>query len=105
MNIQVQFSIPDAATATKIANILINERLAACVQTIGPIISTYHWEGQVEQGEEYLCLVKTTKDLYAALEKRIVALHPYEVPEIIGTAISLGLPAYLKWIQSETARD
>ena len=102
MKIQVQFTIPDAASAVKIAHILIKERLAACVQTIGPIVSTYHWEGKVEESEEYLCLVKTTKDQYPALEARIVALHPYQVPEIIGTDITMGLPTYLKWIETET---
>jgi periplasmic divalent cation tolerance protein len=102
MEIQIQVTAPDQATAQKIATHLVEHRLAACVQILGPISSTYWWEGKLESSEEYLLLVKSTAARYKALEKAVVDLHPYEVPELIGMEIKRGLPAYLNWINEET---
>jgi len=69
------------------------------------VVSTYRWQGAVQRDEEVLLLIKSTRERYAALRDRIVALHPYELPEVIAVDIALGLPAYLDWITAETAAD
>ena len=97
-SLQLQTAVPNPETAQRIAETLVQERLAACVQTVGPIQSTYRWEGKVETATEYLLLVKTTAAHRDAVIERARELHPYEVPEIIATEISGGLPAYLNWI-------
>ena len=79
----------------------IRDRLIACGQLVGPIMSAYHWEGKIEQSEEYLGLLKTTQSAYSALQNRIVELHPYEVPEIIATELVNGYDPYLQWIKKE----
>ena len=88
--------------ADRIAKTLVEERLAACVQVIGPIRSTYRWKGNVESAEEYLCLIKTRSALVKDVERRILHLHPYELPEIIAVPIETGYPPYLEWLEDET---
>lgn len=100
MEIQIQVSTPDRAIADRIANHLVANRLAACVQILSPMTSVYQWNGQIETAEEFLCLIKTTEAIYQEVEDAIVAFHPYETPEIIATKIIMGLPSYLKWIES-----
>jgi periplasmic divalent cation tolerance protein len=78
---------------------LVEERLAACAQVIGPVRSTYRWAEKVEQAEEWYCHLKTTVARLPGIETRIRELHPYEVPEIIAVPILQGNPDYLKWIQ------
>ncbi|PHN04734.1 divalent-cation tolerance protein CutA [Flavilitoribacter nigricans] len=102
MEIQIQVTTPDKEIAQAIAHDLVANRLAACVQLIGPITSTYWWEGKIESGEECLLLIKTTQDRYPEVEQTILELHPYEVPEIIATEIRFGLAPYREWIRSET---
>ena len=101
MYLQIQISTPSKEESQKIIQQLLEERLIACGQIIGPITSMYHWKDKIEQSEEYLCLLKTTKSVYPILEKRVHALHSYEVPEIIATEITKGHPDYLKWIKTE----
>jgi len=101
MYLQIQISTPSKEVSQKIIKQLLEERLIACGQIVGPITSMYHWKNQVEQSEEYLCLLKTTKSIYPTLEKRVLAVHPYEVPEIIATEIVDGHLDYLKWIAEE----
>lgn len=96
--IQCQIAVPDAAVGKQIAEALVRERLAACVQSIGPVGSTYRWEGKVETASERLLLVKTTEARRAAVIDRVRALHPYTVPEIIVLPIRGGLDDYLRWI-------
>ena len=97
--IQVQFTIDNKNIAEELAKTLIEEKLAACVQIIGPVSSIYRWQGKIEQSNEFLCLVKTKKSLYSKLEQRIKALHPYEVPEIISVDI-VGIELkYSNWIR------
>jgi periplasmic divalent cation tolerance protein len=96
---QVTTTLPDRALAERLAAQLVQERLAACAQVLGPVASTYRWEGAVETAEEWYCHLKTTLERVPALRLRIVALHPYEVPEIIALPIVDGEPAYLRWIQ------
>jgi len=93
---------PDAEVAERIANALVDERLAACVNVLPAVISIYRWQGAVERAGETLLLAKTTRERLAALGERIVALHPYELPEVVAVEAAGGLPAYLAWIAAET---
>jgi periplasmic divalent cation tolerance protein len=92
---------PDAATADRIARTLVEERLAACVNRLPGVESTYRWNGAVQVDEDVLLVIKTTRARYAALEERVVALHPYEVPEVIALALVEGHAPYLAWIAKE----
>ncbi|MCX6582081.1 MAG: divalent-cation tolerance protein CutA [Candidatus Aminicenantes bacterium] len=100
--VQIITTTDSRAAAAKIAVTLVKEKLAACVQVSGPISSTYEWKGKIEQAEEWVCAVKTRKDLYPRVEGRIKALHTYETPEIIALPITAGNPAYLAWIDEVT---
>jgi periplasmic divalent cation tolerance protein len=95
-------NLPDTASATKLAQQLIEARAAACVNQLAPCISTYHWQGKIETATEVPLLIKTTQAAYPRLEKLIRAAHPYELPEIIAVPVPIGLPAYLDWVATET---
>ena len=95
-------NLPDRASAEKLAALLIEQRLAACVNLLAPCASVYRWQGEIQHDEEHPLLIKTAQDRYAELEAAIRANHPYELPEIIAVRIVHGLPAYLQWIESET---
>ena len=84
--------------AQKIAEALVEGRLAACVQIVGPIHSVYRWQGAVEKAEEFLLLMKTTVTSLPRLRNELKSLHSYEVPECIEIPIESGLPAYMEWI-------
>lgn len=88
-------------TAEKIARILVEKRLAACVQVTGPVSSIYRWKGNIEQAEEWQCLIKSRQDLFAELTKTIKTVHSYETPEIIAVEISDGSEDYMKWLDDE----
>lgn len=96
---------PDADSAARIARTLVEERLAACVQALPGLVSTYRWDGAVREDAEVLLLVKTTRERFAALKSRLPALHPYASPELVAADVVDGLPAYLDWIAAETASD
>lgn len=100
--ILVLSTCPDEAVADRIAGALVEERLAACVNRLPGVVSTFRWKGQVQRDNECLLLIKTTIERFAALRERIVALHPYELPEVIAVDVARGLPPYLEWIASET---
>jgi periplasmic divalent cation tolerance protein len=89
------------ADAQAIANALVEKRLAGCVQIVGPITSTYWWEGKIETAEEWLCVVKSRRDLYEDLEKAIREVHPYDVPEILAVPVTAGSKPYLEWLDGE----
>lgn len=93
---------PDEASAERIASALVEGRLAACVSRIATVTSTYRWRGKVCRDNEQLLLIKTTRERFDALREHIVALHPYELPEVIAVDIALGHAAYLAWIEAET---
>ena len=95
-------NLPDRASAEKLAALLVERRLAACVNVLSPCTSVYRWQGEIQRDEEHPLLIKTTQDRYAELELLIRANHPYELPEIIAVPIVRGQPAYLQWIFSET---
>jgi periplasmic divalent cation tolerance protein len=94
---------PDAETAARVAHALVAERLAACVNQVPGVVSTYRWEGQIHDDAEVLLLIKTTRERFDALRERLVGLHPYEVPELIALDITDGLPTYLDWLHAETS--
>ena len=96
-------NLPDRAAAEKLADVLIAQRLAACVNILAPCRSVYRWKGAVQHDEEHPMLIKTTAERYPALERAIRAGHPYELPEIVAVPIGRGLPAYLEWIAAESA--
>lgn len=93
---------PDAATAARIAEALVGERLAACVNVLPGVESVYRWEGRVVRAEEVLLVVKTVRAHLDALTARVVELHPYELPEVVALEIAGGLPGYLAWIADAT---
>ncbi|MBW1722220.1 MAG: divalent-cation tolerance protein CutA [Deltaproteobacteria bacterium] len=100
--LQVFVTVEKREEAERIAGRLLGERLAACVQIIGPVRSTYWWRGNIESSEEWLCLLKTREDLYDDLEETVRNIHSYEVPEILALPIVRGNPDYLKWLTEET---
>jgi periplasmic divalent cation tolerance protein len=94
----------NAAEATRIAESLVGDRLAACVNVVGSVRSIYRWQGEMCSEEEILLVVKTTRDNFAALDERVRELHSYDVPEVIALPIDLGSAPYLDWIHRETNR-
>lgn len=89
--------------AEAIAASVLEGRHAACVQIVGPIQSRYWWKGKIEVAEEWLCLMKTSMEKAAALTQAVLAVHPYDTPEVTVTEIIGGNPSYLAWIDAETA--
>lgn len=89
---------PDQASARKLADTLIEEGLAACVNVLDKVESIYRWQGKINRDSEYMLLIKSTQRQYSQIQQRILDLHPYELPEIIAVPISGGLPAYLDWL-------
>jgi periplasmic divalent cation tolerance protein len=99
--IQVMTTTETKEQAQAIAQHLVAEKLAVCVQITGPIASTYRWKGKVENAQEWLCLIKTREDFYDKVEKAIKKLHSYETPEIFAVPIIKGSKEYLKWLDNE----
>lgn len=95
---------PDAESAERIAEALVGEGLAACVNLVPGVTSIYRWQGAVERADEVLLVLKTTEGGFAALRERLIALHPYELPELIAVPVDLGLAAYLDWVREQIAR-
>ena len=98
----VYCTCPDSDTALRIAMALVDQQLAACVNVVPGLTSVYRWQGQTETSQEVLLLIKTRQAVYPELEAALLALHPYELPEIIAVPIEAGLPAYLSWIETGT---
>jgi periplasmic divalent cation tolerance protein len=98
-------NLPDEASAHALADALVGEHLAACVNVLAPCRSVYRWQGAIENATEIPLLIKTTAVRYAALEAAIRARHPYELPEIIAVPIAHGLPEYLDWVVAETRTE
>jgi periplasmic divalent cation tolerance protein len=95
-------TMPDDGRADELARTLVDERLAACVNVHGPMMSTYRWKGSVERDAERQLVIKTTRDRIAALEARLRLLHPYELPEFVVIGVEGGSDKYLRWIHDET---
>ncbi|MEK7206782.1 MAG: divalent-cation tolerance protein CutA [Pseudomonadota bacterium] len=90
---------PDSAAAERIAKALVAERLAACVNILPVAQSIYLWKGQVESAAEHLLLIKSLTRAFRQIEKRILELHPYELPEVIAVPITSGFKDYLAWVR------
>lgn len=93
---------PDAQSGERLATALVEEGLAACVNRIAGVVSTYRWQGKVCRDEEHLLVIKTVRERFDALRERIVALHPYELPEVIALDITAAHAPYLAWIEAQT---
>jgi periplasmic divalent cation tolerance protein len=93
---------PDATTAQRIVQTLVEERIVACGNIMPGITSIYRWEDEVQTSHEVMVLLKTTESRAAQAVQRIAALHPYDVPEAVALDISAGLPAYMDWIHEST---
>jgi periplasmic divalent cation tolerance protein len=101
MSIQiVHCSCPDAALASEIAKTLVREHLAACASTVPGVVSTYRWNGEICVDDEVLLLIKTTSAGFEALRRRLLELHPYELPEIIAVDVSVAHDGYADWVES-----
>lgn len=98
-------TLPDRETAAAIASTLVEQRLAACVSLLPQITSFYEWQGRLEQAQEILLLIKTTKQNYQAVEAALRENHPYELPEILAVPVEQGLPGYLDWVERCTDTD
>ncbi len=98
----VHCTCPDATTADALAQALVTERLAACVNVLPAVRSTYRWQGQVERDDEVLMLIKTTRGRLDALVARIQAMHPAELPEVLAVEAVAGLAPYLDWVAEQT---
>ncbi|MDR1077031.1 MAG: divalent-cation tolerance protein CutA [Xanthomonadaceae bacterium] len=96
---------PDIDSAERIAGVLIEDRLAACVSCLPGVRSLYRWRGKLERSSEVQLLIKTAADQVDALVGRIVALHPYELPEVIVVEPDSALPAYAQWVVDQTREE
>ena len=96
---------PDRAVARRIADALIDRRLAACVNLLAECTSVYRWKGAVETATEVPLLIKTRADIYDDVEAAIRALHPYELPEIIAVPVGQGSAAFLAWVNEQTMTE
>jgi periplasmic divalent cation tolerance protein len=99
--IQIMTTVEQQKDAETIAHQLLHKRLAACVQIIGPIKSYFWWQDKIDRAAEYICLIKSRKDLYSKAEEAITEVHPYDVPEIIAVPIVAGGGSYLQWLATE----
>lgn len=97
-HLQVLTTAGSEEEAGRIASLLVERRLAACVQVVGPIVSRYRWRGAIEEEQEWQCLAKTTGGAYEAVEAAIREIHSYDEPEIVATPIVAGSPGYLEWV-------
>jgi periplasmic divalent cation tolerance protein len=101
----VLVTAPSEDEARRIANTLVEERLAACVNIVASIESVYRWEGRVTTDREALLIVKTTAARYEQVERRVKELHTYSTPEVIAIKIERGSTEYLSWLQSAVTRQ
>jgi periplasmic divalent cation tolerance protein len=99
--IVVYVTVGSVEEGERLARALVQERLAACVNRIPAVRSTYRWQGQVEQNDEELLIIKSGKDLFASIQQRVRELHSYSVPEIIALPIVDGSQDYLKWLDEQ----
>jgi periplasmic divalent cation tolerance protein len=99
-HIIVLVTAPNKEEAEKIAHSLLNERLIACANIIGPVHSLFWWQGKIDKAQEHLILMKTRKDLFSKLSEKVKSLHSYQVPEIIAIPIVEGFKPYMEWLES-----
>lgn len=99
--IQVITTTEKREDAERIARTLVEARLAACVQVLGPITSTYRWKGAIETAQEWQCVAKSRVERFDKIDEAVRAVHPYDVPEILAVPITAGSRAYLEWLDGE----
>lgn len=99
--LQVTTTTGSRHDAEQIAAELVSRGLAGCVQVIGPIASTYRWQGKTETAEEWMCIIKTARDRLTAIQSVLDEIHPYDVPELIATPIVGGSDKYLAWLAEQ----
>ena len=100
--IVVMATAPTEEVASEIARAVVIEKLAACCNIVPGLRSIYSWKGELSDDKEVLCIMKTRAELFDKLRERVVALHPYDVPEVIAIDIKAGHGPYLKWIEEVT---
>jgi periplasmic divalent cation tolerance protein len=100
--VAVQVTAPSWQVADDLGQAALAARLAACAQVSGPIRSTYWWRGQLQQADEWVCTCKTTARRFDELAALLRGAHPYDVPEVVATAVVAGDPDYLAWVVAET---
>jgi periplasmic divalent cation tolerance protein len=98
-------TVPDEETAEQIARTLVEERLAACVSRLSSCQSSYWWQGKIAQDREFMLFIKTLSSRYPELEEKLVAVHPYDVPEVIAIPLEMGYGRYLDWMREETSPE
>jgi periplasmic divalent cation tolerance protein len=96
--LQVLTTTGSEEEAERISAALVERRLAACVQVLGPVTSRYRWQGKVEQAQEWMCVAKTRASMFPSVEAAIRELHSYDEPEILATPIVAGSAGYLSWL-------
>lgn len=101
----IHCTCPDAASAERIAVSLVDAHLAACVQQLPGLRSTYRWDDRVETADEILLLIKTAHDRIPDVFAHVRALHPYDVPELLAFDVQHGAPAYLDWVIAQSRAD
>lgn len=99
--VQVVTTVASEEDAREIVRAVVSQRLAACGQVGGPIHSTYWWQGELESSQEWLCILKSSRERTAALIEQLRNVHPYDVPEILAVPVTDGNPDYLNWLRSE----
>jgi uncharacterized protein involved in tolerance to divalent cations len=102
--VEVHVTTPDASTATRLAHLLVEDGLAACVQVLPGVTSVYRWQGRVETAQEHLLLVKTTAASFEAIRERVGAEHPYDTPEVIALPVVAVAPRYAAWLSGSVGR-
>jgi periplasmic divalent cation tolerance protein len=98
----VLVTAPSPEKAAELARALVEERLAACGNVVPAIRSIYRWEGKIHDDAEALLVLKTTRGRFEALRERVIALHPYDVPEVLALPVAAGSAPYLAWLATET---
>jgi len=101
----VMTTLPDTPSAQAMARVLVESRLAACVNLMPAVQSVYRWQGQIEQATEVTLFIKTIQRHYPQLQQAILSAHPYDVPEVIAMTVVAGYAPYLDWVAAETAQD
>jgi periplasmic divalent cation tolerance protein len=102
---QVSVAAPDADEAERLGRIAVENHFAACAQVSGPITSRYWWDGELLADTEWICVLITTAQRLVSLTDALLAAHSFKVPEVVATPIVAGAPAYLAWIDTQTAAE
>ncbi|GGK78512.1 divalent-cation tolerance protein CutA [Ornithinimicrobium pekingense] len=97
--VEARVAVPDAESARRLADDLVGRQLAACVQVLGPMMSFYTWEDEVQHHEEWLLLAKTTAQSFPELAEAVVSQHRYDVPEVIAVPVTQALSSYASWVR------